>query len=84
MGKTSAFVALFSEIAFVLLFTVLAGILAGYWIDQRLGTTPIFVLIGFVTTPVIAVAWLILRIMAAVAASKGENYTYPLTIRLVK
>lgn len=42
------------------------------------------VLIGFVTTPVIAVVWLILRIMAAVAASKGENYTYPLTIRLVK
>jgi F0F1-type ATP synthase assembly protein I len=48
MGKTSAFVALFSEIAFVLLFSVLAGILAGYWIDQRLGTIPIFVLIGFV------------------------------------
>ena len=47
MGKTSAFVALFSEIAFVLLFTVLAGILAGYWIDQRLGTIPVFVLIGF-------------------------------------
>jgi F0F1-type ATP synthase assembly protein I len=47
MGKTFAFVALFSEIAFVLLFTVLAGVLAGYWIDQRLGTIPIFVLIGF-------------------------------------
>jgi F0F1-type ATP synthase assembly protein I len=47
MGKTSAFVALFSEIAFVLLFTVLAGILAGYWLDQRLGTIPVFVLIGF-------------------------------------
>jgi F0F1-type ATP synthase assembly protein I len=47
MGKTSAFVALFSEIAFVLLFTVLAGILAGYWIDQRLGIIPVFTLIGF-------------------------------------
>ena len=47
MGKTSAFVAFFSESAFVLLFTVLAGILAGYWLDQRLGTIPVFVLIGF-------------------------------------
>ncbi|HEX7491704.1 MAG TPA: AtpZ/AtpI family protein [Candidatus Limnocylindrales bacterium] len=47
MGKTSAFAALFSEIALVLLFTVLAGILAGYWLDQRLGTIPVFVLIGF-------------------------------------
>jgi hypothetical protein len=46
-GKTSAYVALFSEIGFVLLFTVLAGILAGYWLDQRLGTVPIFVLVGF-------------------------------------
>jgi F0F1-type ATP synthase assembly protein I len=30
-----------------LLFTVLAGILAGYWLDQRLGTIPVFVLVGF-------------------------------------
>jgi hypothetical protein len=47
LGKASGFVVLFSEIGFVLLFTVLAGTLAGYWIDQRLGTVPIFVLIGF-------------------------------------
>jgi ATP synthase protein I len=46
-GKSSGYIALFSEIGFVLLFTVLAGILAGYWLDQRLGTVPIFVLIGF-------------------------------------
>lgn len=47
LGKNSAFVALFSEIAFVLLITVLAGILAGYWLDQNLGTIPVFVLVGF-------------------------------------
>jgi len=47
LGKTSAFVALFSEIGFVLLATVLVGTLAGYWLDQRLGTVPIFVLVGF-------------------------------------
>jgi F0F1-type ATP synthase assembly protein I len=46
-GKASAYIALFSEIGFVLLFTVLAGTLAGYWLDQRLGTIPIFVLVGF-------------------------------------
>jgi F0F1-type ATP synthase assembly protein I len=46
-GKASGYIALFSEIAFILLFTVLAGTLAGYWLDQRLGTIPIFVLVGF-------------------------------------
>jgi F0F1-type ATP synthase assembly protein I len=45
--KASGYAVLFSEIGFVLLFTVLAGILAGYWLDQQLGTVPIFVLIGF-------------------------------------
>ncbi len=47
LGKASGYVALFSEIGFVLLFTVLAGTLAGYWLDQRLGTIPVFVLVGF-------------------------------------
>jgi F0F1-type ATP synthase assembly protein I len=31
----------------VLLVTTLAGVAAGYWIDQRLGTLPVFVLAGF-------------------------------------
>jgi len=47
LGKASGYFALFSEIGFVLLFTVLAGTLAGYWLDQRLGTIPVFVLVGF-------------------------------------
>jgi F0F1-type ATP synthase assembly protein I len=47
LGKASAYVALFSEIGFVLLIAVLAGVLGGYWLDQRLGTIPVFVLIGF-------------------------------------
>ena len=47
LGKASAYIALFSEIAFVLLIAVLAGVLGGYWLDQRLGTIPIFVLVGF-------------------------------------
>jgi F0F1-type ATP synthase assembly protein I len=47
LGKASAYIALFSEIAFVLLVAVLAGVLGGYWLDQCLGTIPIFVLVGF-------------------------------------
>ena len=27
--------------------TTLAGVAAGYWLDQRLETLPIFVLVGF-------------------------------------
>ncbi len=48
LGKATAYIALFSEVGFVLLVAVLAGVLAGYWLDQRLGTIPVFVLIGFV------------------------------------
>ena len=42
-----AYFALFSEIGMLLLVTTLAGVAAGYWLDQRLGTLPIFVLVGF-------------------------------------
>jgi hypothetical protein len=42
-----AYIALFSEIGFLLLVTTLAGALAGHWLDQQLSTTPIFLLAGF-------------------------------------
>lgn len=42
-----AYLALFSEIGFVLLVTTLLGVAGGYWLDQRLGTLPVFVLVGF-------------------------------------
>jgi ATP synthase protein I len=42
-----AHLALFSEIGMVLLVTTLAGVAAGYWLDQQLGTLPVFVLVGF-------------------------------------
>lgn len=41
------YLALFSEIGFLLLLTTLAGVAAGYWLDQQLGTLPVFVLVGF-------------------------------------
>ena len=46
-GRAWGYFALFSEVGFVLLVTILAGILAGYWFDQQLGTVPVFVLVGF-------------------------------------
>ncbi len=45
-GRGAAYLALFSEIGFVLLVTTLAGVGLGYWADTRLGTVPLFVLIG--------------------------------------
>lgn len=45
-GRASAYLALFSEIALILLTTTLLGVLAGYWVDLQLETLPIFVLVG--------------------------------------
>lgn len=42
------------------------------------------VLIGFLLMAVIGIGWLVLTIMAALAANKGEEYRYPWTLRLVK
>jgi F0F1-type ATP synthase assembly protein I len=46
-GRGGAYIVLFSEIGISLLITTLLGVLVGYWIDQQLGTIPIFVLVGF-------------------------------------
>jgi len=44
----------------------------------------IFVLIGFILLPIVGILWLVLTIMAAVAANRGEDYRYPFNIRLIK
>lgn len=46
-GQAGAYLALFSEIGFVLLITTLLGALGGNWIDGQLGTTPVFTIAGF-------------------------------------
>ena len=33
---------------------------------------------------IIGIAWLVFTIIAAVKASNGERYRYPLTLRLIK
>lgn len=42
------------------------------------------VLIGFLLMAVVGIAWLVLTIIAALAANKGESYRYPWTLRLIK
>ena len=42
------------------------------------------VLIGFVLLPIVAIAWIVLTIMAAMKANAGEMYRYPFTLRLIK
>lgn len=42
------------------------------------------VLIGFLLFAVVFIAWVVLTIMAALAANKGEAYRYPFTLRLIK
>ena len=43
-----------------------------------------FILIGFLILAVAGVIALIFSIIAAVAANKGEQYSYPLTIQFIK
>jgi hypothetical protein len=44
----------------------------------------IFVLIGFLLLFVVWVGSIVLMIMAGIAANRGEDYRYPVTLRLVK
>jgi hypothetical protein len=44
----------------------------------------IFALIGFLLFPLVCLVWVILVIVAAIKASDGKIYRYPLTIRLIK
>lgn len=43
----------------------------------------LFLLVGFVLLPAVLIGWLVLTIVAAMNASNGVNYRYPLTIRFV-
>ncbi len=55
-------------------------------VGSLIAVVTVFILIGFLLLPVLLagfVAWLVLVIMAAVKASNGEYYRYPLTIRFV-
>ncbi len=44
----------------------------------------IILLIGLLLLPAVFVTWFVLVIVAAVKASAGEHYRYPLTIRFIR
>ena len=46
-GRGGAYLALFGEMGFALLVTTLMGALGGRWVDEQLGTLPIFAIGGF-------------------------------------
>lgn len=43
----------------------------------------LFVLVGFLLLPLVALWWLVFTIIGAVKANNGEDYRYPLTFRFV-
>ena len=73
-GRGGAYAILFSEIGFTLLVTTLVGVGVGYWADTRLGTIPIFVLIGFFVgagTGALAIYRLIMRFLDSIRMTSG-------------
>jgi uncharacterized Tic20 family protein len=52
-------------------------------IYAAVGFILVFVLVGIPLLVVIGVVWLVLTVVAAVKASAGQPYRYPLTIRFV-
>jgi uncharacterized Tic20 family protein len=43
-----------------------------------------FVLIGFLLLPAVAICWIVFTIIATVKANAGERYRYPFALRLIK
>lgn len=58
-----------------------------FWITVYIGLAISLVLmlvvVGFVTFAVISIGALVLSILAALAANRGEDYRYPFTLRLI-
>ncbi|MBA3797203.1 MAG: AtpZ/AtpI family protein [Chloroflexi bacterium] len=76
LGRAGGYLALFSEIAIVLLVTTLFGVLLGYWIDERLNTLPIFVVAGLLLgfgAGGLAVKRLITRFLASFDRAPDRN-----------
>lgn len=53
-------------------------------ISMIVSVIAIFLVVGIFTTILLPILWLVLRIVAAVATARGENYAYPVNLRLVK
>lgn len=44
----------------------------------------VVLIVGVVALPIVAVTWFVLVIVAAMAASRGEDYRYPFTIEFIR
>ncbi len=55
-----------------------------YTIAQLVAIVLVAVIIGMLLLPLIGIAGLILCILGAIAANRGEPYRYPVNLRLVK
>lgn len=59
-----------------------------FWITGLLASIVafmlLFVLIGFILLPLVALIWLILPIYAGIKANEGVDYRYPFSLRLIK
>jgi uncharacterized Tic20 family protein len=44
----------------------------------------LFVLIGFILLPAVAIIWLVFVIIAAIKANEGTRYRYPFALRLIR
>ena len=53
-------------------------------IASVIGLFLMLVLIGFLIVPAVGIVVIIFSIIAAIAANKGENYSYPLTFKFIK
>lgn len=54
-----------------------------YTIYMVLAALSIYVCVGAVLLPIVAIIWLIFTIIGAVKVSNGENYEFPFTIRML-
>jgi uncharacterized Tic20 family protein len=52
-----------------------------YWFGSIIA---MFVLVGILFIPVLVILGLVMPIVAAVAANRGDYYRYPLTIRFIR
>ncbi len=53
------------------------------YIAVAVSALSILLLVGLVLLPAVLIGWLVLTIIAALAANRGEDYRYPINLRLV-
>ncbi len=55
-----------------------------YWIYMWISFLLMFVLIGFLTTPIIWIIWIVSLVIGFIKHLDGKDYIYPMTITFLK